>query len=242
MRNNNRLKSQLRPLSIQPHVLKQAEGSAEIQIGNTRIICTASVENTLPKWLRTPDKGWVTAEYGMLPRSTHTRMRRDKTSNSSRSQEISRLIARSLRAGVDLKKLGERQIHIDCDVIQADGGTRTASITGGFTALALALHSLKEDVMIEHLPLKNYIAGISVGILQDEVLVDLCYEEDQKASADMNLVFSSGGQLVEIQGTAENKTFSKQQLDEMVDKAWQACSTLFKEQEKIIGSFFPLPK
>ena len=241
MRPDKRANHQLRPISITSQVLKQAEGSTEIQMGNTRVICTASVESTLPKWIRTADRGWITAEYGMLPRSTHTRMRRDKTANSSRSQEISRLIGRSLRSGVDLNKLGERQIYMDCDVIQADGGTRTASITGAFTALALALHALKEDCMIEHLPLKHYVAAVSVGIHKQEILVDLCYEEDQKAEVDMNLVFASTGHLIEIQGTAEQKPFSKKQLDEIITKAWTSCHTLFKEQEKTIGSFLPLP-
>lgn len=242
MRQGNRTNHQLRSITITPHVLKQAEGSAEIQMGNTRVICTASVESTLPKWIRTPNMGWITAEYGMLPRSTHTRMRREKTANSSRSQEISRLIGRSLRSGVDLQKLGERQVHLDCDVIQADGGTRTASITGAFTALALALNALKEDSMIEHLSLTHYVAAVSVGVYKENILVDLCYEEDQKAEVDMNLVFSSTGHLIEIQGTAEHKPFSKKQLDEIINKAWTNCHILFKEQEKIIGSFLPLPE
>ena len=242
MRPDKRKPHELRSTTITPNVLNQAEGSTEIQMGNTRVICTASVESTLPKWLRTPDRGWITAEYGMLPRSTHTRMRRDKTANSSRSQEISRLIGRSLRSGVDLQKLGERQIHLDCDVIQADGGTRTTSITGAFTALALALHTLKEDSMIEHFPLSHYVAAVSVGLYKENILVDLCYEEDQKAEVDMNLVFASTGHLIEVQGTAEHKPFSKKQLDEILHKAWAGCHTLFKEQEKIIGSFLPLPE
>ena len=239
-RKNNRKTHELRPLKITPHVLKQAEGSVEIQQGNTKIICTASVETALPKWLKTPGMGWVSAEYGMLPRSTHTRMRRDRTSGSSRSQEISRLIARSLRAGINLKKLGERQIFIDCDVISADGGTRTAAVSGGFTAMALALHSLKEEVMIESIPLTRYVAGVSAGVFNNEILTDLSFEEDQKALADINLIFTSEGELVEIQGTAEKKPFSKAQLNEIIDQAWGAVKNVFKEQEKIIGSFFPL--
>ena len=240
MRQDNRNPNQLRTITITPHVLKYAEGSAEITMGNTRIICSASVDMSLPKWMRTPEMGWVTAEYGMLPRSTHNRIKRERANNSGRSQEISRLIGRSLRSAVDLRKLGERQIHIDCDVIQADGGTRTASITGGFVALALALNSLKKEVLIKHIPLTHYVSAISLGILKDLVLLDLCCKEDQKASADMNIVFASNGQLVEIQGTAEHNTFSRKQLDDVLDKAWTACKSLFKEQEKIIGSFFPL--
>ena len=227
-------------MQITPHVLEHAEGSAEITMGGTRVICSASVDLSVPKWIQTPDTGWVTAEYGMLPRSTHSRMRRDKTASSGRSQEISRLIGRSLRTAVDLKKLGERQICVDCDVIQADGGTRTAAITGGFVALALALEYLKKEVLIERVPLIHYVAAVSAGIRNGEVLLDLCYQEDQKAETDMNIVFASTGQLIEIQGTAEGKTFSREQLNQMLDVAWSACQSLFKEQEKIIGSFFPL--
>ena len=240
MRKDKRNLDQLRKVQITPHVLNHPEGSAEIIIGNTRIICSASVDLSVPKWIQTPETGWITAEYGMLPRSTHTRMRRDKTATSGRSQEISRLIGRSLRSAVNLKKMGERQIHIDCDVIQADGGTRTAAITGGFVALALALASLKKEVLIEHIPLTHYVAAVSVGILNDEILLDLCYQEDQKAQTDMNVVFASTGQLIEIQGTAEGETFSREQLNQMLDMAWSACQKLFKEQEKIIGSFLPL--
>ena len=240
MRKDNRNSNQLRKVQITPHILKYAEGSAKIAIGHTQIICSASVDMSVPKWIHTPNTGWITAEYGMLPRSTHNRMRRDKTANSGRSQEISRLIGRSLRAAVDLKKLGERQILIDCDVIQADGGTRTAAITGGFVALALALESLKKELLIEHIPLTHYVSAISTGISNNEILLDLCYEEDQKVPTDMNLVFSSNEQLIEIQGTAEGKTFSRKQLNQMLDVAWSACQNLFKEQEKIIGSFFPL--
>ena len=240
MRKDNRNFDHIREVTITPHVLNHAEGSAEIKLGNTRVICSASIDNTLPKWIRSPETGWVTAEYGMLPRSTHARMRRDKTHNSSRSQEISRLIGRSLRAGIDLKKLGERQIHIDCDVIEADGGSRTASVTGAFVALALACQSLKKEVVIEHLPLKHYVAAISTGIYEKSILLDLCYEEDQKAETDMNIVFASNGELIEIQGTAETGTFSLKQLNEMLKMAWMSTQSLFKEQEKIIGSFFPL--
>lgn len=240
MRKDKREPDQLREIKITSHVLDHAEGSSEITVGNTRLICAASVDLSVPKWIQTPETGWVTAEYGMLPRSTHSRMRRDKTATSGRSQEISRLIGRSLRTAVDLKKLGERQICIDCDVIQADGGTRTAAITGGFVALALALEHLKKEVLIESVPLFHYVAAVSVGMLNREILLDLCYREDQKAQTDMNVVFASTGQLIEIQGTAEGRTFSREQLNQMLDVAWSGCQNLFKEQEKIIGSFFSL--
>ncbi len=240
MRKDKRKKDELRKVQMTSHVLDHAEGSAEIIMGGTRLICSASVDLSVPKWIQTPETGWVTAEYGMLPRSTHSRMRRDKTATSGRSQEISRLIGRSLRTAVDLKKLGERQICIDCDVIQADGGTRTAAITGGFVALALALGHLKKEVLIEDIPLLHYVAAVSVGIQNGEILLDLCYQEDQKAETDMNVVFASTGQLIEIQGTAEGKTFSRKQLDQMLDVAWSACQNLFKEQEKLLQSVFPL--
>jgi len=240
MRIDKRSFHQIRDLIITPHISRYAEGSAEIQIGNTQVICTASVDHMVPKWIRSPGRGWVAAEYGMLPRSTHTRLRREKTHSSGRSQEISRLIGRSLRAGMDLKKLGERQIHIDCDVIQADGGSRTAAITGAFVALAVACQSLKKEVVIEHLPLKYYVAALRAGILDHQVSFDRCHEADQKADSDTNIVFASNGELIEIQSTAEVKTFSTKQLHETLNLTWAATQSLFREQEKIIGSFFPL--
>ena len=235
MRTDNRDKNQLRKVSLTPHVLKHPEGSAKIQMGNTKLICTATVELSLPGWIRTPEMGWVTAEYGMLPRSTHNRIQRNRALNTGRTQEISRLIARSLRTAIDLKKLGERQIIVDCDVIQADGGTRTAAITGGFVALALALWHLKKECLIEHLPLKHYVSAVSLGLFNGDTWLDLCYEEDQKAQTDMNVVFASTGDLIEIQGTAEKQSFSRSHLNQMLDLAWPACQSLFKEQEKIIG-------
>ncbi len=242
MRRDKRGSDQMRDVTITPSIMKNAEGSVEIKMGDTQIICSASCDSNVPKWIRTPGMGWLTAEYGMLPRSTNTRMRREKTYNSSRSQEISRLIGRSLRASLDLKKLGEKQIYIDCDVIQADGGTRTAAITGGFLALALALRTLKKEFVIEQIPLKQYVCALSVGIVNNKILLDLCYQEDQQADSDLNFVFSSNGRLIEIQGTAEKQSFSKEQLNEMLEIAWSSASqVLFKEQEKIIGSFFPFP-
>ena len=230
MRKDNRKPDQLRNLKLTPDVLKHAEGSIEIQLGNTRLICSASVDPTVPKWIRTPEMGWVTAEYGMLPRSTHSRIKRERATSSGRSQEISRLIGRSLRSAVDLKKLGERQITIDCDVIQADGGTRTAAITGGYVALYLALKNLKEQVQIKEIPILHQVAAVSVGLVKNEILLDLCYKEDQRAETDMNIVYASTGDLIEIQGTAEGKTFSRKQLHEMLDLAWKACQKIFQEQ------------
>lgn len=240
MRLDTRPLNQLRPVTIRPEVIRHAEGSVEIEMGHTRVICTASVDPGVPKWLAGSGSGWVTAEYGMLPRSTHTRITRDKATNSGRSQEISRLIGRSLRAAVDLKALGERQIQIDCDVIQADGGTRTASITGGFVALALALQFLKNQGAFSSVPLKSYVSAVSVGLLNEHVLLDLNYEEDAACQTDMNIVMTTQGQFVEVQGTAEGGTFSKEQMDLMLDRARLGCLKLFEKQAAIVGAFFPL--
>ncbi|MGZ3722155.1 MAG: ribonuclease PH [Bdellovibrionales bacterium] len=232
--------NELRPVSIRPEVIRHAEGSVEIAMGHTRVICTASIDPTVPKWLSGSGSGWVTAEYGMLPRSTHTRITREKAANSGRTQEISRLIGRSLRAGIDLKALGERQILVDCDVIQADGGTRTASVTGGFVALAMALKFLHNQGQLMTMPLKHYVAAISVGLLNDNVLLDLNYEEDAACTTDMNFVITDKEEFVELQGTAEGTTFSKKQMDQMALVATAGCRELFKKQAEIIGSFFPL--
>ena len=241
MRKDGRAYDQMRAVCIVPNVLSQAEGSAEVSFGKTRIICTASVEPVVPKWIRTPNMGWVSAEYGMLPRSTGVRIPRNRTTASGRAQEISRLIGRSLRAGVSLKKLGERQVQVDCDVIEADGGSRTAAVTGGFVALALSLQSLKKEVMIRELPLKHYVCAVSAGILRGKVLMDLCYEEDQRVDSDINLVFSSKGELIEIQGSAERETFTPARLGEVVKGAWTCARGVFKKQAEVIGDFFPLP-
>ena len=241
MRTDGREAKQLRKVEIVPHVSKHAEGSVEIKMGGTHLICSATVDLSLPKWIRVPEMGWITAEYGMLPRSTNNRIKRERAIHSGRSQEISRLIARSLRTAVNLKKLGERQIIIDCDVLQADGGTRTSAITGGFVALALSLQHLKQENLIEHIPLTHYVSAISLGLLNKEILLDLCCEEDQKVETDINVVFASNGNLVEIQGTAEKKPFNRDKLSHIVDTAWSACQQLFKEQEKHIASFFPCP-
>ena len=236
MRIDKRQNDQLRPITIEPHVNAYAEGSVLISFGKTKVICTASQEGNIPKWLQNQGQGWVSAEYGMLPRSTHSRMRRDKAASSGRTQEISRLIARSLRASIDLKKLGERQITVDCDVIQADGGTRTAAITGGFVALALALKKLQLIGEISSDPIKHQIAGISVGLQKDQqVLLDLNYDEDSSISTDMNFVMTDDGQFVEIQGTAEDTPFSKESFFAMQELATKGCQELFKEQNKILA-------
>ncbi|MGI9549332.1 MAG: ribonuclease PH [Bdellovibrionales bacterium] len=240
MRDNNRTLDQLRPLQIKTHVNQWAEGSVEIFMGNTQLICTASVSETTPKWLHKVGQGWVTAEYGMLPRSGDVRMSRERSFKSGRSQEISRLIGRSLRASVDLSKLGERTLQVDCDVLQADGGTRTAAITGGFVALGLALNRLKDKHLLPEIPLKHYVSACSVGISNSQILLDLDCKEDQNCDTDMNFVMTDEGHFIEIQGTAEKNTFSQKQLLEMVEVAQKGCQELFKKQEEILGPFFKL--
>jgi ribonuclease PH len=240
MRLDNRKLNEMRPVRIRGEVIRHAEGSVEIEMGHTRVICTASIDSSVPKWLAGSGSGWISAEYGMLPRSTHTRMSREKAASSGRTQEISRLIGRSLRAGIDMKALGERQIQVDCDVIQADGGTRTAAITGGFVALAMALKFLHNQGDLLTMPLKHYVAAVSVGLLHDRVLLDLNYEEDSACSTDMNFVLTDQEQFVELQGTAEGTTFTKAQMDEMILAATAGCRQLFAKQAELIGTYFPL--
>jgi len=242
MRTDGRQKNEIRRVVITPEVLRYAEGSVQIEMGYTKIICSATVEQNVPKWLMGQGAGWVSAEYGMLPRSTHTRIQREKAATGGRTQEISRLIGRSLRAAVDLKTFGEKQISIDCDVIQADGGTRTAAITGGFVALALALKFLKDQGQISTIPLKSYVAAVSAGVSRDGAILDLNYDEDSTINTDMNFVMTHKKELVEIQGTAEGATFSFPELNAMTELAQLGCQQLFAEQEKIIGGFFPLTK
>ena len=245
-RYDSRQTNQVRNIKITPHVLDYAEGSVMVEFGNTRVLCSASYESKAPSWLQGSGGGWVTAEYGMLPRSTHTRMKREKSQTGGRTQEISRLVGRSLRSCVDLKGLGEKQITIDCDVINADGGTRTAAVTGGFVALAFALKKLKDLSEIKTFPLKHYVSAISVGLHEQNNVVtpilDLNYEEDSEIGTDMNFVMTDKNDFIEIQGTAEEGTFTKQQLLEMMSLAEIGCQNLFLEQEKIIGSFFPLKR
>lgn len=240
MRTDGRTLDQLRPVKITPHVSDYAEGSAMIEFGKTKVLCTASFEAQTPKWLQNTGQGWVTAEYGMLPRSTQDRIKRDKAATSGRTQEISRLIGRSLRAAVDLKKLGEKQITIDCDVLHADGGTRTAAITGGFVALALAFKKLHDVSEIKSIPLSHYVAAISVGLQKDKLFLDLNYDEDSSIGTDMNFVMTDKKEFIEIQGTAEHTPFSKAHLMDMLVLAEKGCQELFKYQAQIIGEFFPL--
>lgn len=238
MRADGRLFDQLREIKITPHVSEYAEGSAMVEFGKTRVLCTASYESKAPQWLLGTGSGWVTAEYGMLPRSTHTRNKREKSMNSGRTQEISRLIGRSLRAAVDLKQLGEKQIIIDCDVINADGGTRTASVTGGFVALALALKKLHAVSEIKAMPLINYVSAISVGLHEENIFLDLNYDEDSSIGTDMNFVMTDKGAFVEVQGTAEHTPFTRDQLFKMMEVAEKGCRELFLHQAAVMGEIY----
>jgi ribonuclease PH len=236
-RPSGRAPDQLRPVRFTRRFAKHAEGSVLVEFGDTHVLCTASVEETVPPFLRGKGQGWVTAEYGMLPRSTHTRTAREaaKGKQSGRTQEIQRLIGRSLRAVVDLKALGERTITIDCDVLQADGGTRTASITGGFVALAEACEKLVQKRLIAASPVHGQIAAISVGICGGVPVVDLDYAEDSGAETDMNVVMNNGGGFVEIQGTAEGHAFRRHELDAMLNVAATALGELFALQAQTLA-------
>jgi len=227
----------MRPVKITPNYLKYAEGSVLIEAGDTRVICAASVEDKVPPFLKGTGSGWVTAEYGLLPRSTETRNVREASRGkvSGRTSEIQRLVGRSLRAVMDIEALGERTIWIDCDVIQADGGTRTASITGSFVAMCLAVRKLKEQGLIERMPVKDYVAAISVGIVDGEVVLDLDYAEDSRAEVDMNVVMNSKGEFIEIQGTAERNPFTRSQMDRLLDLAAGGIKELIAIQMGIIG-------
>ncbi len=239
MRWDGRKPDQLREVKLTPHVSEYAEGSCLVEFGKTKVLCTATFEGKAPPWLMGTQKGWVTAEYGMLPRATHQRVKRDKALNGGRTQEISRLLGRSLRAAVDLRALGEKQIMIDCDVLNADGGTRTASVTGGYVALALALQKLLQVHEIKQMPLQKYVAAISVGLQKESVLLDLNYEEDSQTDTDLNVVMTGDGGFVEIQGTAEKNSFHRKDLNLMLDTAEKGIRELFLKQAEIIGSFFP---
>lgn len=237
MRSDQRQANQLRDTTITPNYLMHAEGSVLIQSGHTKVICTASLEDRVPPFLRNTGKGWVTAEYGMLPRATTTRMTREASAGKvgGRTQEIQRLIGRSLRAVTHLQALGERTIWIDCDVIQADGGTRTAAITGSFVALALALDKLRERDLLKGIPLNDYVAAISVGIVDGEVLLDLAYEDDSRAEVDMNIVKTGDGRFIEVQGTAEAIPFGRESLTKLLDLADQGIAQLMTKQREIVG-------
>lgn len=238
LRFDDRHPSELRSTRITPHYLTHAEGSVLMESGQTRIICAASVEDRVPPFLRGSGKGWVTAEYGMLPRSTSTRSTRESSKGKvgGRTQEIQRLIGRSLRAVTRLDDLGERTIWIDCDVIQADGGTRTASITGGFVAMTLALEKLRKEGVIARVPVEDYVAAISVGIVGGLPLTDLAYEEDSKAEVDMNVVKTGDGRFIEIQGTAEGAPFDSTALNDLLNLANTAIKNLIEMQRDIVGS------
>lgn len=237
MRIDGRKPNQLRKTRIYPGVLRHPAGSALVQMGHTQVLCSATVEETLPPWLRGQGRGWVTAEYGMLPGSVDSRAPRNKP--SGRSQEIQRLIGRSLRSVVDLQALGERSIVLDCDVIDADGGTRTAAITGAFVALRLALDRLKTAGLLDQDPLTDTVAAVSVGIVDDEILLDLCYEEDSRAQVDFNVVATGSGMLVEVQGTAEGKAFSARESQALIRLGLRGIERLRRVQEKGIGA--PVP-
>jgi len=236
MRSDQRPANQLRDTTLIPDYTIHAEGSVLISAGQTKVICTASVEDRVPPFLRNTGKGWVTAEYGMLPRATSTRMRRESTEGKvgGRTQEIQRLIGRSLRTVTNLPALGERTVWIDCDVIQADGGTRTASITGAFVALALALEKLRERDVIRMIPLTDYVAAISVGIVDGEPLLDLAYEDDSRADVDMNIVKTGDGRFIEVQGTAEGRPFTREQMDNLLQLAGQGIAQLVVLQRQAI--------
>ena len=237
-RSDGRRADEIRAVKITRPFTKYAEGSVLIEMGETKVICNASVEEKVPPFLRDKGQGWVTAEYGMLPRSTHDRTQREASRGrqGGRTLEIQRLVGRALRAVTDMKKLGERTVWIDCDVIQADGGTRTAAITGSFIALADALTKLKEKKLLQHQPLRDYLAAISVGKVGGEIRVDLAYDEDSTADVDMNLVMTGQGRLVEVQGTAEQAPFEKQDLDDFLSYGWSGIQTLIKLQKELLGT------
>ncbi|HEY6763325.1 MAG TPA: ribonuclease PH [Candidatus Sulfotelmatobacter sp.] len=236
-RSDNRATDQLRPVSITPNFISTAEGSALIEVGNTRVICTASIEETVPPFMRGSGRGWISSEYAMLPRATLTRSPREvsKGRQSGRTHEIQRLIGRSLRAVTDLSRLGERTIWIDCDVIQADGGTRTASITGAFVALGLALEKLVDAGRLTSVPLKDFVAAVSVGMVDGEILLDLCFEEDSRADVDMNFVMTAGHKFVEVQATAEHQVFDEHQLNKMLAFARQGVQLLIAKQRMVLS-------
>src|SRR4051794_26502734 len=237
-RSDKRTPEQLRPVNIIPEFISTAEGSALIEVGNTRVICTASIEESVPGFMKGSGKGWITAEYSMLPRSTLTRTAREASRGrqSGRTHEIQRLIGRALRAVLDLKKLGERTVWLDCDVIQADGGTRTASITGAFVALGLALEKLVEAGTLTSVPIRDYVAATSVGIVDGEILLDLAYEEDSRAEVDMNFVMTGGKKMIEIQATAEQVPFDDAQLQRMLELARKGVSDLVVKQQATLGT------
>jgi ribonuclease PH len=238
MRPSKRAPDELRAVTFERNVTRYAEGSCLVKFGNTHVLCTASLEDKPPQWLRGQGRGWVTAEYSMLPRATHTRTRRESSSGkqSGRTQEIQRLVGRSLRAVVDLQQLGERQIVIDCDVLQADGGTRTASITGGWVALYDCLRWMRQRSIIKEIPIKDHVAAISCGVSKGVAVLDLDYDEDSVAETDANFVMTGAGGLVEVQATAEGAIFTQEQLDAMLGLARKGITDLVALQKAAINS------
>ena len=236
---DNRSAIEIRPTILTPNFLHHAEGSVLIELGLTRIVCAASLEERVPSFLRNSGKGWITSEYGMIPRATSTRTVREAAVGKvgGRTQEIQRLIGRSLRSVTNLEELGERTIWIDCDVIQADGGTRTASITGGFIALVLALERIREKKLIKTIPVQDYVAAISVGVVDGNPMLDLAYEEDSRADVDMNIVKTGGGKFIEVQGTAEGAPFDQDSLNRLLELAETGIQEMISLQRKIVGPF-----
>ncbi|WP_338555231.1 ribonuclease PH [Paenibacillus sp. KS-LC4] len=237
MRTDGRQTNELRPVKITAGVNKYAEGSVLIEVGETKVICTASVEERVPPFMKNQGKGWITAEYSMLPRATHSRNHRESAKGklTGRTMEIQRLIGRALRSVVDLQALGERTITLDCDVIQADGGTRTTSITGAFLALCLAVNKLSTNVTFTKYPITDYLASVSVGVIQDQSMLDLAYDEDSKAKVDMNVVMTGSGQFVELQGTGEDAPFSRKELSELLELAEGGIAELIAKQREVLG-------
>ncbi len=237
MRINGRQTNELRPLKITPNVNKYAEGSVYIEVGDTKVMCTVSVEERVPHFMKGQGKGWVTAEYSMLPRATQTRNQREaaKGKLGGRTMEIQRLIGRALRSVVDLQALGERTITVDCDVIQADGGTRTTSITGSFVALAIAMDKIALQHKLARFPITDYLASVSVGVVGDRAVLDLNYEEDSKAKVDMNIVMTGKGEFVELQGTGEERPFNRKELDEMLELGEQGVLRMIELQKEVLG-------
>ncbi len=235
IRNDGRGPGALRPTRIELDAVSYAEGSCLISTGNTRVLCAASVQEEVPEWRAASGKGWVTAEYGMLPRATHTRNSRERKGPKGRTQEIQRLIGRSLRSVTDLEALGPRTIILDCDVLQADGGTRTASITGAAVALAQACQRLMDAGEVVRNPVRELVAGVSVGLLNATAILDLDYSEDSRAQVDMNLVVTEGGKLVEVQGTAEGDPFARQELTELLDLGMEGIRSLIQAQKTALG-------
>ena len=241
-RSDGRVSADLRPTRLTPGFLLHAEGSVLIEVGRTRVVCSASVEDRVPPFLRNTGKGWVTAEYGMLPRATTTRTQREATAGKvgGRTQEIQRLIGRSLRSVTRLPELGERTIWVDCDVIQADGGTRTASITGGFVAMVLAMQKMRESGQIKAIPVLDYVAATSVGVVGGMPMLDLAYEEDSRADVDMNIVKTGDGRFIEVQGTAEGAPFERQALDDLMALGDKGIQELVALQRTIVGNILTL--